>query len=436
MSKLSVVMVVGGVILALGSGLAQASMQSEIAYTKGLSHIQEGKWEQAAGEFCTIRPADPEWGDAQYYLGVSYNQLEEYDQAVDVLQPLVEKEPLFSEARAELAYALSRLGKEAEARREAERVRGLEVAPGAEEEELPEHMKRRFYRFYLTTGTQYDSNVMLAPSDEHLSQNIEGEWGFRQNFLGYGEVAPWILPETQVGGSYLFYHSYNFDIDLIDRSHEPSDYNFQDHRFDLFMAQVLGNALFRLPYTLDIFLKGDGLDRYWTGHKVEPSVTYSASRLLRLKGSFRFRSDGYNAVPDQPQQNQDAKNISFGIDPSVLFHEGKWGHFNVGYRLEFNLADGDDWDYLGNRFEGNLKFKPATHFLTIHGSFHWRKFSNLNSLSNLERDDKELSIGGSVGREGKMLYYSISVTYITNSSNIEEYDYNRFLGSVMLGFNI
>ena len=420
---------------------SQASMESEIAYTKGLSYLQEGKWDLAAREFRQIQSDDPEWADAQYHLGLSYNQLEDFEQAADVLRALLKKEPLRSEARAELAFALSRLGREEDARREASQVREIEVAPVKEEAEIPDRMKKRFFRFFLTTGTQYDSNVFLSPSDLSPSvgipaENIDDSKGLRQNFLGYAEVAPWIKPKTQLGANYTLYHSHNFKFSVFDYDYEPSDYNFQDHRVEVFAAQDLGSILVQLPYTLDILLKGDGLDRYWTGHSIAPNVFLPVRSFFFLKGFLRFRSDNFNAEPDRPEQNQDAINVAFGIDPSINFGGGERGYFLFSYQLDLNFADGDDWDYLGNRIQGALKLKPWTHFLTLQAGLHWRKFSNVNSLDNEERDDKEISLGGSVGMEGKIFHYSLGVTYITNSSNIELYAYDRLLATVTIGFKI
>ena len=155
-----------------------------------------------------------------------------------------------------------------------------------------------------------------------------------------------------------------------------------------------------------------------------------------LKGFLRFRSDNFNAEPDRPEQNQDAINVAFGIDPSINLGGGERGYFLFSYQLDLNFADGDDWDYLGNRIQGTLKLKPWTHFLSLQAGLHWRKFSNVNSLDNEERDDKEISLGGSVGMEGKIFHYSLGVTYITNSSNIELYAYDRLLATVTIGFKI
>ena len=422
------------------AGSAQASMASELAYTKGLSHVQDKEWDQAGSEFRKVNEPDPEWEDAQYYLGMSYNQLKQYEKASRVLKNLLQKNPDQADARRELAYTLSRMGKEDEAGQELAKAGEAGAAPRPGTAEKYEIEKERFVRVQAATGTQYDSNVILAPSDSTLSQNISDEWGFRQNFLGFVEVAPWILRELQVGGNYTFFHSLNFNFSrfLENQSYKPSDYNLQDHRLGIFGTYGYGKFFFHLPYTLDIMLKGGGLDPYWTGNSLIPSVVYPVTSSLYLKGYFQFRNVNFKGSSIDPRRNQDANNIAFGAEPSLLFSGGKKGYLTLSYWLDINRAAGSDWDYVGNLLKADLKYKIFSHFIALGTALQFRNFGNANSMStgNDSRTDKEFSLEANLGREGKILQYSLGFSYTVNSSNIKMFAYNRLIGSLNLGFSI
>jgi len=422
------------------AGSARASMASELAYTKGLSHVQDKEWNEAVSEFRAVKEKDPEWEDAQYYLGMCYNQLNQYEKASRVLKNLLQTNPDQAEARRELAYTLSQTGKEDEAGQELAKAGEAGAAPRPGRDGKYEIEKERFIRAQAATGTQYDSNVILAPSDSTLSRNISNEWGLRQNFLGFVEVAPWILKELQVGGNYTFFHSLNFNFSrfMEDQSYKPSDYNLQDHRIGIFGTYGYGQFFFNLPYTLDIMLKGGGLDHYWTGNSLIPSVVYPVTSFLYLKGYFRFRNDNFNGSSVDSRRNQDANNVAFGAEPSLLFSGGKKGYLTLSYWLDINRAAGSDWDYVGNLLKADLKYKIFSHFIALGTALQFRNFGNANSLStgNDSRTDKEFNLGASLGREGKLLQYSLGLSYTINSSNIQMFTYQRLIGSLNLGFGI
>lgn len=429
------------------AGSAQASMASELAYTKGLSYVQEKNWEKAVSEFSSLQEKDPEWEDAQYYLGLSLNQLKEYEKASAILRKLLQTNPRRPDARVELAYALSHLGKDQEADQELAKVEGMKEIPKPNPKERYEVEKGEFLHIHLATGTQFDSNVVLAPSNQNSSTDpfnnvnfgeVSNTWGIRQNFLGFVEVSPWVMKNLQVGANYTFFHSLNFP--RHSKIYKPSDYNLQDHRFGIFGTYGYGKFFFHLPYTLDYMLKGGSLNHYWTGNGLTPSAVYPITSFLYLKGYLRFRNDNFNGNGTDSRRNQDANNLALGLEPSLLFSGGKKGYFTLSYWFDLNRAAGPDWDYFGNLFKAELKFKPLSYYISAAASLNLRNFSNSNSLSPVTdpraRNDKEVYLEGNLGREGKLLNSYLGVSYTINNSNIVDYEYSRLLVSLNIGISI
>ena len=128
----------------------------------------------------------------------------------------------------------------------------------------------------------------------------------------------------------------------------------------------------------------------------------------------------------------DASNIAVELEPDIYLSGGEVGYLSVGYQFDTNLASGDDWDYVGNRFRAKLKFKPNDYFMDAGAAVKFRTFPN----SSDSRKDREYNIGLSLGMEKKFYNISGGVTFITNDSNLEEYSYRRLIASVNVGASI
>ncbi len=91
------------------------SSMAQTPFDQGLKEFREENYEEALEYFKKARQADPESTRVAFYLGLTYKQMEYYEEAVPCLREAVTKTPKISEALIELIDALIQTDKTKEA---------------------------------------------------------------------------------------------------------------------------------------------------------------------------------------------------------------------------------------------------------------------------------------------------------------------------------
>jgi tetratricopeptide (TPR) repeat protein len=174
---------------------AEARETAEIMITRGVLNSEKGDWARAKSEFEKALELAPDSEPALIYLGQACYQVGDFEKSAQIFRRLLEKSPANAEFHLSLGLALLKLGNKEDAQKE------FDLAEAAPEQQG----KPRFWRIKLSTGTQYDSNLVLSPRDSELPGTISDKWGIRQIFLGYGEVSRSFSEQIKSGLNYTYY---------------------------------------------------------------------------------------------------------------------------------------------------------------------------------------------------------------------------------------
>ena len=421
--------------LILGSWLAprpafsaEARETAEIAITRGVLSSEKGDWAQAKSDFEKVLELAPDSEQALTYLGQACYQVGDFEKSAQIFRQLLDKYPTKSEFHLSLGLALLKLGKKEDAQKEFDLA---EAAPEKQE-------KPRFWRIKLSTGTQYDSNLVLSPRDSELPGAISDKWGIRQIFLGYGEVSHSFSERVKSGLSYTYYQGLN--IDRGQEDFNPREYDMLDNTFGFSTSYEGKKYLARLNYSYDALLAGSSLDLYSQSHWVAPALNYLINPSLISYLGYEFRRDIFHVSYDRPDElSQNSMSHALNLRQYIFFGADNRGTVAPEYRFKANLAQGSDFEYLGHRAGASFDYRYLGATFSLAGAYEYRGFRNENSEPKkngefVKRRDDEISLRGSLGWAAKLWGVELGLNLTENFSNIEKDSYQRLL--LMLNFNL
>ncbi|MCX5859481.1 MAG: tetratricopeptide repeat protein, partial [Proteobacteria bacterium] len=232
----------------------------ELDLSKGIVASLKGDWNQAVIEFEKVVKNTPNSETALSYLGQAYYQLGEDEKAVRIFQQLLSRFPNRSDFYLNLGLALLKLGKDESAQKEFQLAETV-IPPNAMEtyqRDFQERFKEKAksWRARISSGTQYDSNIILAPLDSGLSSRISRQWGLRQIVLGSAEFTHSFMEKSRSGLSYSYYQAFNYKLN---QDFDPTEFNLQDNTLGVFSTYEGSKSLLRFSYFYDLLLAGNPL---------------------------------------------------------------------------------------------------------------------------------------------------------------------------------
>lgn len=100
--------------------ITKSPLKDRIHHNLGFVYVNQGRLNEAIGEYLTALKINPEFVDAYNNLGVAYFKQGQIDDAIKSFQTAIELKPDFSDARNNLAIAYYNQGKTQEAMKEYE----------------------------------------------------------------------------------------------------------------------------------------------------------------------------------------------------------------------------------------------------------------------------------------------------------------------------
>ena len=437
------------------------------AYARYYRAVTRGRLQDLEGAITDLRAAlaaKPDFDQAALELGGALVQTGAYAEAIPWLQQAQRAPESDAQASLFLGLAQLRLGKLAEAgenfqraekdpqqsiaaryfegviayregdQREAERL-FAEVVRASPDSEMKREaglfLQRlrgtagRAYHVYGALGFQYDSNVVLAPSDDVIKQaaGISGQSDGRVTLAAGGTYALWQQDRTELSVGYDFFQSLHFQL---------TDFNLQDDGPSVQLVTGVGpfqfGVLGRYDYYLlstDSFLQ-EGTALPWItvlNERGRTEVLYRMRRRDFIKHDFWIR---------------DAFNHSAGV--RQYFYLGSPDDYVfLGYRFDrddpiHSGAASKQFAYDGHEVSGGLGWAlPAG--ITAELTYAYRH-ENYAPPSDGRHDDQHDII--LVGRKDLTEHLALVGGYfgtINNSTNNlgdKRFDYERHIGSVAL----
>lgn len=351
--------------------------------------------------------ADPELrGSAHYYEGLALLKQHQLEAARTALAAAAREQPQSEIGRAAQAYT------------------GGEGRPFAP-------LRRKPWSLYAGLAFQYDSNVVLAPSDSELksAEGISHESDGRAAISAGGDYVLLAGDAGSVRAQYDFYQSVHFRL---------TEFDLQGHRLRLDAASQPAPWGYGLAVTYDFYALDyksffqEGLVTPWAAYAERPGAITQAYYTFRGRDFFR---EPFNPARDGVDNAVGLRqSFALGTAARVL---------SFGYQFDSESTDAHDFDYDANQADIDLML-PVADLATVELGYLLRLEDYLHPNSRagsagfaFRRHDNEHQFAVAVSHD-LTPEVALTVAYIgvINNSNISPFEYDRHIisGGVRVTF--
>jgi tetratricopeptide (TPR) repeat protein len=398
----------------------------------GTAYLGKGDLPRALSEFKEAVREAPESGIAYYNLGYTEFMLKDYKGAIDALGRASKLDPdLALQSHFYAGLSRYRLADYKNARADFELARrlGYRTDTGAAAQEYLDAILRLSKRYYgaVSSGIQYDTNVVLNPDGVNIVSNQKAARAVFSLNLGY---KPYLTPDTQIGGDFTSYFSFNNDLQT---------YNVQNHRISLYGERKTSWGKTPLAFSLNfiydlVLINGSPAhDLFSQSYSVIPTVSAEITSYTSTQFSYAFQYDNFKNFPER-----DAANNNFIIAQAFNLYNGRL-YLRPGFNIAINSARDvqgkPNYDYVSPEF-----FIDAVALLPFgvmsYVSFYYYNQNYFNDSSN--RVDNQFNVLVVVSKRlYKLLFLDLGYQHISNlsSNNIpppNPYQYSRNIFSAAL----
>jgi tetratricopeptide (TPR) repeat protein len=390
----------------------------------GIALVKAGRYEEAVPWLDRAQRAPPVYAEASFYLGIAELRLGRYQEAAASLTR-AERDPELATAahyyQGVVAYQ-QRQWKEAAEHFSAVVRRTPGSAMGGQAADFLDKLKaeeRPRVNVYGQVGFEYDSNVVLAPSNETIknSLGISNQDDGRAVIDVGGTYVPWRTERAELQLGYEFYQSLQFHL---------TSFDLQDHRPSVQLTYQTDRARFGFAAQYDYDLLETS--SFLQGVEALPWIVVPEAGLGRTELYYRFR---WRAFYQQPYESLlDAYNYSPGIR-QLFYIRGPQRYAWLGYRFDrqdpINSA-GRQFGYDGNEASVGIGWALPLQ-VAAQAGYAYRS----ESYDGTSRHDDEHRLSA-VFERGITGHLGVVVGYygMFNDSNEKAYRYERHIASVAL----
>ncbi len=408
------------------SHATEAIYEQHIA--KGIASLESNNYRDAIEEFRAAINEKPDDAAAALYLGIALSRSGDKE-AETALKKALSINPQEARTNLELGIYYFNRAVYDEATDYFENT--IRLAPNTEFSASAEEYLRvikkaeviKRWALNISVGSQYDSNVVLNPTDSPLPEGISGKSDWRAVLYLKGRYS--IITGEKVEGfvSYSAYQSLHMEL---------SDFNITQHLLEL--KAIYGiSSLLNLSGTYSFEYIYVGGDKYDYAHSLSPSLIISEGGGLSTIVEYRYRNSHF-IDSDLFVSNSDrtGSNNLIGITQDIPVHPSILAKF--GYSHDEDSTRKDYWDYSGDKGFIGVKFNmPYRIFLDLYGEYYRKGYDGINPLSDSNRKDKTHTYSVSATKALTDRYsITIGQLYTRNESNITAYDYKRAITSIFL----
>jgi len=363
---------------------------------------------------------------ANYYGGMSLYKEKQYREAVDQFEAAAEKSPSLKVNSTYYAgichYRMGNLGEASDSftyvkeNAEAEDVRSnSDKWLGT----IKKKKEKKPYRLDLNLRYVYDDNVPLEPTGQDSLYSDESDSGIYGYAAGSYNIVDRhnIIVGAGVARGQIWYS----DFDQFDTS---------DTNADIYASYKKRSWRFGLSYLPRLF-QIDGED-YLVQHQLRPYVSWQPSRNTLTRFGYSYYLKDYQQVD---QRDGSLHEGYADIYYNIL--NGR-GYVFGGLGYESNSADEPAFDYKRSKVKAGLFVGLFWQVrLGLEGYYYRKDYPDSSVLYGVEREDDKFVGGISLKRPLYWEWLSVALEYdhITNSSNVDVYDYRRNTIGVGLDVN-
>ena len=399
----------------------------ELYIAMGIQRLSEGKTEDAIALLEKALQIAPENTEASYYAAIAYSRAGRYKEA----------EALFSEAMqadgnavtpylelGNVYYMTSRCDKAEEF---LSRFINLSDNPDLQKyaagliETCGKAREGRPFRLSVTTGYQYDNNVILEPSNPTDSEEDKKADSRALVYITSG-ASLWEKGAVKLKVDYNFYQSLHSQLD---------DYDLHYHKIRPLMEIYLSD-MFRpsAGYSLEYIVLGG--DRYSRVSTYFGKFATQLNRELSVEAVYEYKDEKY-LYSDSFQTNPSRTGFQNTMGIRQIYNLGNLSGeiYSIG---DFKRAEKKYWAFNGYRTGAEVDYEIISPLsVIISGEVNIRHYRDDFPGFQKKRFDK-------MHQFSLMLTYmiservavSITDTHIVNDSNLQNYDYKRNIMGIFL----
>ncbi len=392
-----------------------------------LEQIRNGSYGSALEILKGLEKTIPDNFELYYNLGLAYKGLERYPEAENAFKRAISIAPDVEETYLQIADLLVRTGRCDEAsdyiatlRKRSDDEILLKFA-----DELEKGCRRKGKPYYISVelGGQYDSNVILEPTIPLASTEKKEDYR-AYLFLDAGGSLP-VGKGLTLSGSYDLYQSihnalHDFDV----RSHDLSvGLNYEISRY------VSAGMDYSLVYTKV------GEELYSRLHRLGGTVEIDWKEGLN-QGIFYYYTDTRYWESPVFQGNAGRSGYEQMAGTYLSYSTARFGSEIGGYWKGVD-ADKSFWEYDGFGVYGQVSFSSGGFTLLLGAEYETNDYGNEFPGLGVKREDRRQRYSGEVRYAvSRNLSVIGGYSYTYNDSNIELFEYERNIASLILKVGI
>jgi hypothetical protein len=413
---------------------AEDTSRYEINLTKGILSLDRKDYPGATEYFQAALKEKPDDSSATLYLGIALYNSGKEQEGEKLLKEALKLDPLSPRANFELGLLYYKRGIYDEAKDFFETVKTqapkteLSGLAGYYTNEIEKKQtKVKNWSVSLTTGIQYDSNVVLEPSDGALPEGISHKSDWRWVAYLEGKYTFLITDRLSISPTYSFYLSAQRTLD---------DFNVTQHLPGILMQfSIMRNLFLRVHYTFE-YTSVD-YQKYLVSHTIYPVVTIAEGKGFFTNLRYRYQRKHFNDTKLFPTNTErDGFNSLLGVTQYIPVHRAVL--VSAGYAYDKDMAETDFWLYNGNAVDLGVRTDFGKGWVAdLSGQYYCKGYKGKYPGTDRRRRDITHTYSVNLTKSiNPKLHITAGWMREVNDSSIKTFDYERDIVSVMVKVQI
>jgi tetratricopeptide (TPR) repeat protein len=282
----------------------------------------------------------------------------------------------------------------------------------------------RPWKFSFGAAWQYDDNVVLKPGDDSIATNITDEGDARYVYTAQAEYNQRFNEQLGLKNQYMFYYG---------KQDKLGFYNQFSHTFITQPSIYLKNELLSFPISYNHTIVNNR--SYLSSPSASAIYNFMVGNSNMGQMFLKYQNEDYRWAPANDDEDRDSNDVGTGFGWYWFFARNK-GFFNLRYGLNKEFAQGNNWEYLGNRFTAALLMPLMSKLnVTVSADYYLQDFSNSHTVYHVYRKDKLLTASTLIAYKFyKDSEFQLQYTFIKDDTNINVYSYDRNIYSAGFEF--
>ncbi len=399
----------------------------ELYIARGIQRLSEGKIEAAIALLEKALQIAPENTEASYYAAIAYSRAGRYKEAEALFSEAIQADGNAVSPYLELGsvyYMTSRCDK---AEAFLSRFINLSDNPDLQKyaagliETCGKEREGRPFRLAVTTGYQYDNNVILEPSDPTAGEENKKADSKALVYITFG-AGLWEKGAVKLKVDYNFYQSLHSQLNDFDLHYHKIRPLLEIYLSDMFKP----SAGYSIEYTVL------GGDRYSRVSTYFGKLATQLNRELSVEAVYEYKDEKY-LYSDSFQTNPSRTGFQNTLGIRQIYNLGNLSGeiYSLG---DFKRAEVKYWAFNGYRTGAEVDYEIISPLsVIISGEVNIRHYRDDFPGFQKKRFDK-------MHQFSLMLTYliservavSITDTHTVNDSNLKDYDYKRNIMGIFL----